>query len=64
MSHPPTLTHNTSQLGRLGHVADLQLGPVLLEHAVAVVLPERLGRVLAAHALQDLGAARVLLEEV
>lgn len=60
---PHQANSSASQLSGLGQVANLQLGAVLLEHAVAVVLPELLRRVLAAHALQDLGAARVLLEE-
>lgn len=52
------------QLGRLSQLPDLELGPVLLEHVLAVVLPELLGRVLACHALEDLGAARVLVDEI
>lgn len=52
------------QLGRLSQLADLELGPVLLEDVFAVILPELLGRVLACHALEDLGAARVLVDEV
>lgn len=52
------------QLGRLGELADLELGAVLLEDVLAVVLPELLGGVPAGHALQDLSAARVHVEEV
>jgi hypothetical protein len=52
------------QLGALGHGANLELGAVLLENALIVVFPEGLGRVLAAEALEDLGAARVLLKEL
>lgn len=51
------------KLGLLLERADLELGAVLLEHALAVVLPELLGGVLAGHALEDLGAARVVVEE-
>lgn len=56
--------HVTSQLGLLLDRADLQLIAVLLEDLLVVILPELLGRVLAGHPLQDLGAAWVLIEEV
>ena len=55
--------YSLSQLRLLLHGANLQLGPVLLQHAVVVVLPELLGGVLAGDALEDLGAARVLVCE-
>ena len=51
------------ELGGVLDGADLEAGAVLLEHALAVVLPELLGGVLAGHALEDLGAARVVVEE-
>ena len=51
------------KLGGLLDGADLEAGAVLLEHALAVVLPELLGGVLAGHALEDLGAAGVVVEE-
>jgi hypothetical protein len=60
----PTHTQeNPLKLGLLLERADLELGAVLLEHALAMVLPELLGRVLAGHALEDLGAAGVVVEE-
>lgn len=58
------LAKTTSQLGLLLDRADLQLVTVLLEDLLVVILPELLGRVLAGHPLQDLGAAWVLIEEV
>lgn len=61
---PPPLDPKTHlKLSLLLERPDLELGPVLLEHALAVVLPELLGGVLAGHALEDLGAARVVVEE-
>lgn len=54
----------TSQLGLLLDCADLELVAVLLEDFLVVVLPELLGRVLAGHPLQDLGAAWVLIKKV
>lgn len=65
-SSSPRHLHITiaSQLRGLGQIADLQLRPVLREDAVAVVLPELLRGVLAAHALQDLGPTWMLVEEV
>ena len=55
---------NPSQLRALADRANLQLVAVLLEDVLVVVLPEGLGGVLAREALQDLCAARVLLEEL
>lgn len=52
------------QLRGLLDGTDLVFAAVLLQHALIVVFPERLGRVLASKALQDLGAAGVLFEEV
>ncbi|OAQ82887.1 hypothetical protein VFPFJ_08690 [Purpureocillium lilacinum] len=52
------------QLSRLGHLANLVLGAVSLQHVLAVVLPEGLGGVLAGEPLEDLGAAGVLVEEL
>lgn len=54
----------TSQLGLLLDGADFEFVAVLLEDLLVVVLPELLGRVLAGHPLQDLGATWVLVEEV
>lgn len=51
------------QLRSLADSADLEALLVLVENLFAVVLPERLGRVAAGHALQDLGAAGVLVNE-
>lgn len=45
-------------------LADLQLGSILLHDLSVVVLPELLGRVLADHPLEDLGAAGVLVNEL
>ena len=59
----PTHSIDPLKLGLLLEGADLELGAVLLKHALAVVLPELLGGVLAGHALEDLGAAGVVLEE-
>jgi len=52
------------ELGLSLDLANLQLGSVLLEDVLAVVLPELLGGILAGDALQDAGAARVLVEEL
>lgn len=60
MSSAPT----ASKLRRLGQRPDLEVGAVLFQHRLAVVLPELLGGVLAGDALQDLGASGVLFEEV
>lgn len=60
---PPHTNPTVLELGLLLERADLELGAVLLEHALAVVLPELLGGVLAGHALEDLCAARVVVEE-
>ena len=65
--NPLLLTHTRvsppSKLGGILDGADLEAGAVLREHALAVVLPELLGGVLAGHALEDLGAAGVVVEE-
>lgn len=53
-----------SQLSTLGDGADLELLAVLLQDVLVVVLPEGLGGVLAGEALEDLGAAGMLLEEL
>ena len=58
-----TVLHYNLKLSLLLERPDLELRPVLLEHALAVVLPELLGGVLAGHALEDLGAARVVVEK-
>ncbi len=39
------------QLGRLSQLADLEFAAVLLEHVLAVVLPELFRGILAGHAL-------------
>jgi hypothetical protein len=52
-----------SKLRRLSDSANPQLGAILLQNRLAVVLPERLGSVLASEALEDLGAAGVFVEE-
>lgn len=52
------------QLRGLLDGTNLVFAAVLLQHALVVVLPESLGRVLAGKALQDLGAAGVLVEEL
>lgn len=69
---PPTLLVHTInprnkaqnlELSTLSKSANLQLGSVLGQDLVVVVLPEGLGCVLAGHALEDLCAAGVLVEE-
>lgn len=68
-THFPTTEYITKliitslELSTLGKSADLQLGSVFGEDLVVVVLPERFGGVLAGHALEDLCAAGVLVEE-
>lgn len=57
-------TFPISKLRRLGHRPDLEVGAVLFQHRLAVVLPELLGGVLAGDALEDLGASGVLFEKV
>lgn len=52
------------QLRGLLDGTNLVFAAVLLQHALVVVLPESLGRVLAGEALQDLGAAGMLVEEL
>lgn len=52
------------QLRGLLDAANLVFAAVLFQHALVVVLPERLGRVLARETLEDLCAAGVLVEEL
>lgn len=52
------------QLGALSDCTNLEVLAVLLQDALVVVLPEGLGGVLAGPALEDLCAARVLLQEL
>lgn len=52
------------QLRGLLDGTNLVFAAVLLQHALVVVFPESLGCVLASEALQDLGAAGVLVEEL
>lgn len=52
------------QLRSLLDAPNLVLAAVLFQHALVVVLPKRLGRVLAGEALEDLCAAGMLVEEV
>jgi hypothetical protein len=54
----------TLQLRLLPHGPNLQPLAILLEDPLVVVLPELLGGVLARDALEDLGAAGVLVDEV
>lgn len=56
---PPT----SLQFRLLLHRANLQLGRVLLQHALVVVFPELLRGVLAGYPLEDLGAAGVFVYE-
>jgi hypothetical protein len=68
LRHRPLVAHcihtrTHSQLRRLADSADLEALRVLVEDLGAVVLPERLGGVAAGHALQDLGASGVLVDE-
>lgn len=53
-----------SQLRLLLDAPDLELAAVLGQDVLAVVLPERLGRILTGVAFQDLCAAGVLVGEV
>ena len=52
------------QLGALSDGTNLEILAVLLQNVLVVVLPEGLGGVLAGPALEDLCAARVLLQEL
>lgn len=52
------------QLGALSDGTNLEVLAVLLQDALVMILPEGLGGVLAGPALEDLCAARVLLQEL
>lgn len=52
------------QLGALSDSTNLEILAVLLQNILVVVLPESLGGVLAGPTLEDLCAARMLLQEL
>lgn len=51
------------QLCLLLHLPDLEFGSILLQHALIVVFPELLARILSRNALQNLCATWVFVDE-
>jgi hypothetical protein len=76
LHHPPSIQHRflpppalsflrfSLQLGLLCQRANLQLATVLVQDVLAMVLPELLRRIFASHALEDLCASGVLVDEI
>jgi hypothetical protein len=60
----PHHRYRPSQLSLVADGTNLKFLTILLERLLVVVLPERLGGVLASEAFEDLGASRVLIDEV